>query len=594
MKLILHIGTEKTGSSSIQLTLANQRELLAERGLWYPASLGPDAHRKMSLYGRDYQNAVKDDRLLRYGGTSPEDFAALEATIEGELEKEVALARLRNCSHFMMSCEYFSSLYANERETTKLAQLCRRFFDDIAVLCFIRPQVDVLISRLSTLACDGIVITESTITDLAREKQYFDFDAMLERWAAAFGRESIVPVSYKRQKDVLAYLRQETGIDIPAVGLERVNQSIDVEAIGVLNAARVDGPTLVSVGRYLKDFGARSKLTLSPEHHASVQSIFDASNDALLRKWPSLTADDLAVSSPQTGGSNSHLLESAAPFAEQLKYVFQRFQTDTGGTQTSYRYIRSKDVTLAVPTEHFAERYLQGGGLFRPLVVPFFEDLVKEGQTVIDVGANVGFFSLVAAQRVGSTGKVVSIDPSARAIAGLLRATQVNGVRNVTTVIAAAYDTCCTLMIAHNQASTNCVVRRLPEGGFDTIAPERLVSAITIDQTVHDLKRCDVIRIAVGGNELPALRGATNVLKQFRPTVISEYSPDYQSDVHGNSALEFWELFADLGYRCSVIVADGKVDAIPNINSLLERYARARQACEGATHLDLCFEHPKP
>jgi FkbM family methyltransferase len=56
---------------------------------------------------------------------------------------------------------------------------------------------------------------------------------------------------------------------------------------------------------------------------------------------------------------------------------------------------------------------------------------IRPGDTVIDVGANIGCFTLLAASRVGSTGRVIAVEPEARAFEQLRRNIELNGARNV-------------------------------------------------------------------------------------------------------------------------------------------------------------------
>ncbi len=595
MKLILHIGTEKTGSSSLQLTLAHQRDRLAAQGVWYSRVLGEYAHRKLSLYGRDPLHVMTDDRLTAFGVQNSQQYASLCASIESDLESDVEAALARNCRYFVVSCEYFSSLYRNTDETTRLADMLYRHFDEIEIVCFIRPQLDVLISRVSTLACDGIEIDESMIHDLAEDEQYFNFDLLLDRWANSFGREAIKPVPYKRNRDTLAYLADTIGIQIESIGLERINQSIDVESIALLNATRLSGSTLESVATYLKDFGATNKLSLSHSGQERLQLKFEASNLALCSKWPTIAPEDLQPNDvANNDAGNLHLLTAADRFAPQLRYVLERFQTETASRTRRHTFVRAYDLTLAIPEGHFAARYLQDGGLFRPRFIPVFERLLQNGHVVIDVGANIGFFSLLAARRVGPTGRIIAFDPSAKALSALLHASGINNLPNIEVHNAALYERFETLAIVHNLASTNCVVKpvhAIPSHSIDYSQLD-LVSAMPADAALYDLTRCDLVKVAVGGNELPVMRGARRLLDRFKPVVLSEYSPAYQADVSDATPDAYWQVFAELGYRCHLIGAEGQYETMADLSQLLERYDAEERACGGVTHLELCFDHP--
>ncbi|MFM0355275.1 FkbM family methyltransferase [Paraburkholderia nemoris] len=595
MKLIFHIGTEKTGSSSLQLTLSSQRATLAAQGIWYPSILGEHAHRKLSLYGREYQAASSDHRLATYDVYSEQEFNLFQQQIESDLRTELELARKHECTYFVISCEYLSSLYRKESETKALSGLMTKFFSDITILCFIRPQIDVLISRVSTLACDGIEMTEEAILGLADELAYFDFNAMLDRWEVAFGREAMHPVSYLENRDTLSYLSKIIGISIPKNGLESINQSVDVESISILNATKLSGKTLTSVATYLKELRPTNRLSLPAGITEKIQLLFQESNDALAAKWPHLQLNNLPERYRENSAqSNTHLLQLALPMARQLRHVFERFQENIQTKETYFKYFQQGDLKFVFPNGHYAEKYIENGGLIRPSIVPLIKNKLQTGQTFVDIGSNIGYFSLVASKIVGDTGEVISCDPSSRALNALLHAIELNHINNITVFNSAAHKEFSTMEITHNLESTNCVVEILDQEkyGDNSSVTRNLISAVRLDQILVNLKRCDLIKIAVGGNEYPALLGAKDILTRFKPSVISEYSPDYQSDLAGNTPYEFADLFFKLGYRCFLIENDSTLSPVDDTNHLISSYDAHKKSVGEVSHLNLYFEHP--
>lgn len=595
MKLIFHIGTEKTGSSSLQLTLSNQRATLADQGIWYPSTLGEHAHRKLSLYGREYQAVSSDQRLAIYGVYSEQEFNLFQHQIETDLRTELELARKHECTYFVISCEYLSSLYRKESEIKALSGLMAKFFSDITILCFIRPQIDVLISRVSTLACDGIEMTEETIVGLADELAYFDFNAMLDRWEVAFGREAMHPVSYLENRDSLSYLSKMTGVSIPKNGLESINQSVDVESISILNATKLSGTTLTSVATYLKELKPINRLSLPKSIIEKIQLRFKESNAALATKWPHLQLNNFSKEFRDSSAQpNTHLLQLAAPIAHQLRHVFERFQENIQVKETYFRYFQQDDLKLVLPNGHYAEKYIENGGIIRPSVTPLIRKFLRTGQVFVDIGSNVGFFSLVASKIVGDAGRVISCDPSSRALDALLRAAELNNVNNISIFNTAAHKEFSTMEITHNLESTNCVVEIINQEryGGNSGATRNLISAVRLDQLFGNLKRCDLIKIAVGGNEYPAMLGTMDILTKFKPSVISEYSPDYQSNLAGNTPDEFAGLFFKLGYRCFLIENDSALSPVDDTNHLISSYETHKKSVGEVSHLNLYFEHP--
>ena len=126
MKIILHIGAPKTGTSSIQVTLNRSRKLLAERGIRYPQMPGTNRH---SLLAVPFLDAVPREFWPRYGRDKAEvDKAAMEAWQD--------IANLEGMPTLILSGETFINL----RDGQGLCAVFQRLFPgaEIEILCYLR------------------------------------------------------------------------------------------------------------------------------------------------------------------------------------------------------------------------------------------------------------------------------------------------------------------------------------------------------------------------------------------------------------------------------------------------------------------------
>jgi FkbM family methyltransferase len=141
-----------------------------------------------------------------------------------------------------------------------------------------------------------------------------------------------------------------------------------------------------------------------------------------------------------------------------------------------------------------------------------FEATVTEGSTVFDVGAHVGFYSLLASELVGSAGKVVAFEPFPRNLGYLREHLRLNAVRNVEIVEAAVTERSGTARFAAGKTDT---MGHLAESG------ELRVGTIALDEVVGSggLPAPDFLKIDVEGGELLALRGARRLLETRGPTI---------------------------------------------------------------------------
>ncbi|MDQ3242738.1 MAG: FkbM family methyltransferase [Gemmatimonadota bacterium] len=80
-------------------------------------------------------------------------------------------------------------------------------------------------------------------------------------------------------------------------------------------------------------------------------------------------------------------------------------------------------------------------GIYEPAETALVQQLVGPGSTVLDIGANIGYYTLQFAELVGASGRVIAFEPDPANFELLARNTQLNGYLNVTLVQRAASNT---------------------------------------------------------------------------------------------------------------------------------------------------------
>jgi len=141
-------------------------------------------------------------------------------------------------------------------------------------------------------------------------------------------------------------------------------------------------------------------------------------------------------------------------------------------------------------------------------------DNLKDGDVFLDVGANIGFYSLLASRKVGKTGLVISLEPSLREFGRFLTTLRWNGATNVMPFKAAASEEpgLVALSVPREHTGRNSIIRR--NCGEESIESE-VVPTVAID----DLMRCcaphrriALCKIDVEGFEMAVLRGMNELL----------------------------------------------------------------------------------
>jgi len=185
-----------------------------------------------------------------------------------------------------------------------------------------------------------------------------------------------------------------------------------------------------------------------------------------------------------------------------------------------------------------------------------FSRLLRAGDTVLDVGANIGIYTLLAASKVGVHGRVMSLEPIPETFRELRENVRLNCCKDVSLYQVAAWQ-------CNGTVQMGCPMdpRRhadLYGVGIEGIEQSTLtVKAVRIDDLVRSagISRVDFIKMDIEGAELPALRGASEVLWRDRPKLMLEVH-------HGMTSRFRYEpqdiarFLEPLGYQCYAMNED--------------------------------------
>lgn len=163
--------------------------------------------------------------------------------------------------------------------------------------------------------------------------------------------------------------------------------------------------------------------------------------------------------------------------------------------------------------------------------------LLRPGMTVYDIGANVGFYTLLSAVLVGPAGRVVSFEPVPRNLAFLRRHVQLNALKNVTIVDKALSDHEGTISFDEGPSHT---MGKIAPGGSLAVA----MTALDSLREATDLPAPSLLKVDVEGAELLVLRGGERTLRACGPVIfLATHGPE----VHR----ECCAFLRGLGYRLS-------------------------------------------
>lgn len=185
-------------------------------------------------------------------------------------------------------------------------------------------------------------------------------------------------------------------------------------------------------------------------------------------------------------------------------------------------------------------------GTSEPLIQDVFAEQIPSGGVVWDVGANVGFYTLIAARLVGD-GKVVAFEPLPANQEAIRRNIALNELANVQLIGVALSDAEGTAELEIHASPTWAKLDTSVDTAFKRgtdIAGRVRVELSTLDAQLAHAAAPDLVKMDIEGAEVAALRGASKLLSEHRPTLICE--------LHGtNRAVT--ELLESKGYEVRTI-----------------------------------------
>ena len=168
--------------------------------------------------------------------------------------------------------------------------------------------------------------------------------------------------------------------------------------------------------------------------------------------------------------------------------------------------------------------------------IQFIKDVLKKGDTFIDIGAHIGLFSLIASQILGNDGKVISIEANPNTFQALKKNIELNGITNIIPMNVGASDRVETKLLCREQKDNS--------GGFSFLNNQRDylesvdVQCVPISQIIetNNIQTIDFLKIDVEGYEYVILKHLfENVNNKLYPKFILLEINDFYINLSGSN-----------------------------------------------------------
>lgn len=232
-----------------------------------------------------------------------------------------------------------------------------------------------------------------------------------------------------------------------------------------------------------------------------------------------------------------------------------------------------------------------------------FRKLLHPGNVVLDLGANIGYFTLIAARAVGATGRVVSFEPERRNFWYLSKNVSINGLKQVTTHQMAIAEKSgwtklylCSYDSGHhtiNQFQGIAAIsrgRRYQEEAVD-------IRTVRVDDILDEMGigHVDVIKMDVEGAEALAVAGMRKTLLQNNVKVFLEFFPILMEKMGTNPRAYIESLLNDFGFRMYAVGRDHDLSGAPEDLISVKSYAELASMLHAEdAHVNLFLSKESP
>jgi hypothetical protein len=310
-RAIIHIGTTKTGTTSIQRTLKRHRGEMAAHGACYPRSPGRAAHMLLCFAVANWTRV----KMRREDSASERSVGNRLADFRASLDTEMA-ALPDSVNRVIFSEERLSMLLNKTTEIEALKELLSPYFQSFTIVVYLRSQDSYLASRYAELLKSGAITVPDHQAPTAKRLRNYDYGALIDRWAAVFGADAIEPRLYERGAnrafDSVTDFMSVCGLDIAMPEndpLRNKNQSMSFAGQQILLRLGTMMEAASDTGHVDRDVWREVTMTVSRalpgqgwlptrDEAAAFMARFAAGNEAIRQRYfperPALFADEQA------------------------------------------------------------------------------------------------------------------------------------------------------------------------------------------------------------------------------------------------------------------------------------------------------------
>lgn len=217
-----------------------------------------------------------------------------------------------------------------------------------------------------------------------------------------------------------------------------------------------------------------------------------------------------------------------------------------------------------------------------PHVETVLKAILHSGDVFLDLGANIGYFTLLAASIVRDIGKVISFEPNMQNLQLLYASIIENKFSNIIVYPFAASDT--NQIFSLTSFGSNGFI----EKAHSAQSNSQFLQSVLVDNVLQNEEKISVIKMDIEGFETLALRGMERIISKHKPVIVTEFNPWHIKHRTQIEPEEYLRQISEYGYDLSIIEPTGCTTLKPSIDSVMDIW---RGFDNDKQHLDLLARH---
>ncbi|MEM8532999.1 MAG: FkbM family methyltransferase [Chloroflexota bacterium] len=222
-------------------------------------------------------------------------------------------------------------------------------------------------------------------------------------------------------------------------------------------------------------------------------------------------------------------------------------------------YVRGDDL--------FIGRTLAAGQQYEPYLTNEIRQHLQPETIFVDIGANIGYFTLTVAAALKGQGKVFAFEPNLDNAELLKLSVAANGFTNVELFPHAVTDKEEYFVLETDGSNgwIKSMQQEMAVGATDTTVGDGkqyfngghfLVKSVVLDEVLADVDHIDIIKMDVEGAEPRVLQGMCKLLQKHRPIIFTEFAPGMIDTISHTTPEAYLQSFQDLGYTLFAVQTD--------------------------------------